>query len=333
MDLGNYLDWAIYVLLLCYYLLYHKEEIMSDGHKVLSSLVLILIFYRSFTYLRLVSIFTYLVGMINTIMQQLIIFFVIVLYFLFTTVLLMMKLHPEGTTKSVFANAYVFAFFGGIGGDDFDLFDYVSIPIVFGTIVVTVILMNILIAFLSNLFSRLEEQQKINNLKEIIGMIRDLEVIVFFFSYWLTRKNKTLKEFIESKESSLDTSLEYYRPDQNDNKNGQNVNQITSHKDQKISKMIENMNYVYIFKTLDYEDGLKNDSINDNIYGKVKSLINFQKSIENKLSNHIKHQTEHNAKMDKTLNQFVEKINSLKTSQKVISEEIKSFFKSKIKIE
>lgn len=47
----------------------------------------------------------------------------------------------------------------------------------------TIVLMNILIAYLSNLFSRLEDAQKLNDLKEKAVLILDLEIIVMFFKY------------------------------------------------------------------------------------------------------------------------------------------------------
>ena len=154
-----------------------------------------MMYYRSFSYLRIINSFTTLIGMINTIIQKLIIFFIILLYFFATSGLLMMKLNPNQNAIISLGHAYVWTFFGGIEGSDFQSYDYAGIAIIFGTVMVTVVLLNILIAFLSNLFSRLEDQQKSSDLKEKASMILDLEVIIHFFKYILTGKEIKFRKF------------------------------------------------------------------------------------------------------------------------------------------
>ena len=150
--------------------------------------------------------------MINTIIQKLAIFFLILIYFFVSSGLLMMKLDPSANSIASLGNAYVWTFFGGIEGSDFKNFDYAGIAIIFGTVMVTIILLNILIAFLSNLFSRLEDQQKSNDLKEKASMILDLEVIVHFFRYVITGKASKYKAFEQIKE---DFFIELLDPSQN----------------------------------------------------------------------------------------------------------------------
>lgn len=126
--------------------------------------------------------------MINTIFEKLVAFSIILIYFFLSTAALMIFLNPEGSYKENFANAYVFSLFGGIEGGDFDSFSYSGIAIIFGTVIVTIVLLNILIAFLSNVFSRLEDQQKSNDIKEKAQMVLDLEIVLYFFGKLLRKK-------------------------------------------------------------------------------------------------------------------------------------------------
>ena len=113
------------------------------------------------------------------------VFFAVLLYFYATTGLIMIKLDPEKSRVKSIQSAYVWTMFGGVEQSDFEDFNYGTIAIIFGTLIVTVVLFNILIAFLSNLFSRLEDQQKANDLREKAQMMLDHEVIKLFFFYKL----------------------------------------------------------------------------------------------------------------------------------------------------
>lgn len=181
--------------MILYYLVYHNEPVASDANKILGSVGLMMMLYRSFSYLRIIDSFTTLIGMINTIIQKLFIFFAILIYFFVSSGLLIIKLNPQENSILSLGNAYVWTFFGGIEGSDFKNFDYAGIAMIFGTVMVTIILLNILIAFLSNLFSRLEDQQKSNDLKEKASMILDLEVVVHFFRYVVTGKASKYRLF------------------------------------------------------------------------------------------------------------------------------------------
>ena len=144
-------------MLLFYFLLFHDEAFLPNANRILGSSGLLVTLYRSFSHLRVLDPFTFLVGMINTIVLKLLTFFFILAYFCVATGLLVMKLRPQEHLISSLSNAYVWTLFGGIEGDDFHAFDFAGIPIFFGTIMVTVVLLNLLIAYLSNLFSRLED--------------------------------------------------------------------------------------------------------------------------------------------------------------------------------
>ena len=193
-DPWNYVDWCLFGILLTYFLRYHQDT-DSVTNKLLGTLSLVVMYYRSFTHLRVFGAFTTLIGMINVIIQKLMVFFALLLYFYATTGLLMIKLDPTQDKLKSIQSAYVWTMFGGVESSDFDDFNYGSIAIIFGTLIVTVVLLNILIAFLSNLFSRLEDQQRANDLREKAQMMLDVEVIVLFFKYKITGRNLKLNRY------------------------------------------------------------------------------------------------------------------------------------------
>ena len=119
----------------------------------------------------------------------------------------MINLDPDHNIISNLRDGYAWTIFGGIGGDDLDKYTMASIPIIFGTLIITVILLNILIAFLSNVFSRLEEQQSINNLKEKASMIIDMEIIIHFYKYKLSGLARKFKRYDRSQESLFIKSM------------------------------------------------------------------------------------------------------------------------------
>ena len=176
-DFWNVVDWLNFVMLLLYFLGFHQRP-ESSVNKIMSTLGLIVTFYRSFSYVRIFESFTTLVGMINIIIRELVVFFFIMVYFYAFAALLMIKLSGSRQFHLLFEKAYVITFFGGLSTADFGEYQYGTVALIFGTIVVTVILLNILIAYLSNLFSRLEEQQSLNSFREKASMIFDFEILV-----------------------------------------------------------------------------------------------------------------------------------------------------------
>lgn len=202
-DIWNYLDWICYFLLIIYYLFYHSDPVPRNSNKIISALSLLLIYYRSFSYFRIIDAFTTLIGIINTIILKLIIFFFILFYLFFATGLVMIKLNNNQSKITNLQIAYVWTFFGGVEGSDFKEFDYSAITILFGTILVTIVLLNVLIAYLSNLFSRLEDQQHANDLREKASMMMDLEIVAYFFKYVMTGQSKNYFKYNHLKEKSI----------------------------------------------------------------------------------------------------------------------------------
>lgn len=194
-DFWNYIDILCYIMLIVYHFVLYSKN--SDFSQIWVSISLLLLYYRSFLYLRVIDAFTTLIGMVNTIVVKLIVFFVIIFYLYFGIVLVMIKLSDRKSISESFESAYFWLLFGGVGGEDFtedSPIKFPAIPIIFGTLMITIVLLNILIAYLSNLFSKLEEQQHVDDLREKASMILDLEIIVYFFKYRLTgKRNKYIK--------------------------------------------------------------------------------------------------------------------------------------------
>lgn len=90
---------------------------------------------------------------------------------------------PDSQIK-FFRNAYIWILFGGVGEEDFEL-EWSAVPLVFSGILVSVLILNIIIAYLSNEFSRLEELQFVNNWKQ-----KALQNLNFDLIFWVCMKKK-----------------------------------------------------------------------------------------------------------------------------------------------
>jgi hypothetical protein len=178
-SIWNWIDMLLYSSLIFFY--YNQLSMPVEQHRIFGSLILIVIYYRGFSYLKIIKTFTSLVGIIDTVIKKMMVFLIILFYFYTTTGLLYAELDRSLPPVKYFFKSYIWVLFGGISIKDFETNHLSSIAIFFGTILVTIILLNILIAYLSNLFSRLEEQQKIEEYKEKCNIILDSEIIIYFF--------------------------------------------------------------------------------------------------------------------------------------------------------
>ena len=157
-------------------------------------LVLILIYYRGFSFLRIFDTFITLVGIINTIIRQLIVFFVVLFYAYFTIAMLMIKLDNSNKLSLRFQDVYYWVFLGSVEGEAFDV-EFSYLAIVFGSLFITIVMLNILIAYLSNLFSRLEDQQKVNSLRQKALLILDFELFARLFRYRFTGITSLIQKY------------------------------------------------------------------------------------------------------------------------------------------
>jgi TctA family transporter len=131
--------------------------------------------------------------MINIIIVRIYAFLAVVCYFYIAIVLLMTGI--TGTSESVnhFRDVYYWVLFGGIDDGSFE-HNLSVVPILIGTILISIILMNILIAYLSNLFSSLEETQVLDDLREKASFVLGIEIIIRFFRYFLPGKIRQIRE-------------------------------------------------------------------------------------------------------------------------------------------
>lgn len=190
----NWFDWICYASLIFYYLYFHSEtkiqnisnQEVSYENKIFVSISLLILYYRFFIYLKVIHVFTNFIGMINIIFLKLLAFFGIMFYVFMSLGFVMIKLNGNDTILKTFETAYVWLFLGGVEVGDFENFKFAIIIIFFGTVLMTIVLLNVLIAYLSNIFGRLEEQQNVNYLKEKASMILNLEIIGFLFKHKLS---------------------------------------------------------------------------------------------------------------------------------------------------
>lgn len=180
----TYFDWITHIATLGY-LVFLSENYTSDEGRVVGVVVLILVFYRGFSLLRIFDTFITLVGIINIIIFRLLAFFGILLYSYFTIAILMIKLDNSNNLSLRFQDVYYWVFLGSVEGEAFDV-EFSYLAIVFGSLFITIVMLNILIAFLSNLFSRLEDQQKVDSLRQKAFLVLDFELFARLFRFRMT---------------------------------------------------------------------------------------------------------------------------------------------------
>jgi hypothetical protein len=234
-----------------------------------------------------IEAFTSIVGVVNTILYKLIAFLIILTYFFLSTAVLMMFLNPDDPLKISLANAYVFSLFGGIGGDDFESYSYAGIAIVFGTLIVTVFLLNILIAYLSNVFSRLEDKQRSDDLKEKAQMVMDLEIIKYFFRNCCSKR--------EVKENSDEPLLKDGNHEANKLNRFERKNTINSEEN---LDDLSSSKYLFIVEQLESDDTTE-QTLDDNIYKKVKDLSVYLEKREMKINKNFEILKENQMKMQR----------------------------------
>ena len=230
---GNYLHMTASIIILIFVLMENNKHAEHWIQGILL-FVLVILFHRSFNYLVVFSIFTTVVKMINKIIVKLYPFFLVLFWFYITTVLLFIYIDKDNHVIPHIRDSYYWVLFGNIDASAFEN-ELSFIPVLFGTIIIGVFLLNILVAYMSNEFSRLEKQQIIDTWKEkaelnahlgmIIYCLRNLFKVNFFrgfskqnFKYQQLRKqfdylnHKELFQTTASQNAkvSLDRILTYY---------------------------------------------------------------------------------------------------------------------------
>jgi hypothetical protein len=195
-DFWNYIDFFALIFAFLFFISLHEQA--TEGGSVFIALILmILIYYRGFSYFRYFDTFTSMIGIINTIVGESLSFFGVMFYTYFVILLLMYRVEPTDDFVNKMRDAYIFTFFGGVEQDHFDA-RYIFFPMVIGTMIVTIILLNVLIAFMSNVYNKMEQIQSFLSLKEKGSMLLDLEVYISL-AYKLKNRSKTSKMDEEEK--------------------------------------------------------------------------------------------------------------------------------------
>ena len=184
----NYLDWFSKLSCLVYIFL-PTDLKSSNGTKLFLVLLMVFMFYRMYNLLSIITLLTSQIQIVNQIIIKVIPFSMLILFFYSSTSLMMIFVDTKNTpSMDYFRDVYYWVIFGGFDDGAFEQ-KFSIIPVVFGTIMVGVLLFNILIAYLSNEFSRLEEQQIISGLKMKAWMNLRFELLIFFFRNGFKRVN------------------------------------------------------------------------------------------------------------------------------------------------
>ena len=183
-DFWNYVD--IFALGFAFVFFMKLYKITGgDSPDYVALILMLLIYYRGFSYFRYFSSFISMIGMINTIVASSVSFFGTLFYAYFSIFFLFIRADPGRSIVSKLRDAYIFLLFGGLEQPHF-FPRIIMFPMIVGTMVVTIILLNVLIAFMSNVYNQMEQLQEITALKERSSMLLDLEVYISLF--------RTLKE-------------------------------------------------------------------------------------------------------------------------------------------
>jgi hypothetical protein len=182
-DFFVYIEMTVHIGIFLYsYLLDdHTDELYS---RITAFFLLVFIYYRGLLFLQIFDAFTTLIGIINTIIKELLSFFFVLFYAYVMIVVLVNKLDKSNDVYVKFRDTYYWAILGGVDDDAFEGKEEIFLAaVLIGSLFVTIILLNILIAYLSNLFSRLEDQQRVSDLKQKALLVLDFETMIRFMKY------------------------------------------------------------------------------------------------------------------------------------------------------
>lgn len=185
----NIIDMATVPLVLFYIFIPFSTH--KNYHvKLVYLFVLFLLFFRSITHLSVIPTFTSIFKIVNVIIVKMVPFLIMVFVFYVSVVFMVIYIRNEDNNlddvndklsiSDCFIRVYYWVIFGGLNQEDFKL-DLSMVPLIIGPVFIGVILMNIMIGFLSNEYSRLEELQKIKNLVYKAEMNLDIEIIFYLF--------------------------------------------------------------------------------------------------------------------------------------------------------
>lgn len=197
------------------YLCLSPEPLRSLTVRRVYTLVILVQFLLVFYSLQVFSALSWMINIVNDISWKMVPFVLVISLFYLSTVLAMSFLEPEQPRADFFRNAYFWVLFAGVGEEDFSV-QWSAVPLVFSGLLVTVLILNVIIAYLSNEFSRLEEKQFLNNWRQKATRNLDFDLVFWVFakkkvrlvSFWkylqLKRKHyHKIRTFYEGNELGL----------------------------------------------------------------------------------------------------------------------------------
>lgn len=173
---------------------YQENKVLRFFKNFTNIFVVFMVVVRFFSYFRIVKVFSKEVGLVTLTTKKMFWFLLVIAYFYVCFSVMSQMVNIRGSVSGTFISMYVWGILAGTEAEHFEEFPYAEVIIILGTVFITIVLLNILIAYLSNVFSRLEEEQEINLIREKAAMILDVETIVYFFKHVLRRKKQSRKK-------------------------------------------------------------------------------------------------------------------------------------------
>lgn len=155
--------------------------------ELFQSAIICLIMVRALEYLQVFQDFRSIMGIITKICFRICPFMVIVFLFYSISVLVFVTLNDSVDLESLLTLMYIWLVHGGVDSDAF-VFRMNYIPVMFGSILVTIVLMNIMIAYLSNEYSRLELKQHLDDLRNKVKINMKVELMIRSFKVLFVRR-------------------------------------------------------------------------------------------------------------------------------------------------
>lgn len=197
-DINNYIDILIASLLVVHIFEDSVFESQESIHlKLFRGCVVFLLMIRTLVYLSVFKTFRTLTGIISKVCLRIVPFMVITGFFYLTSLLLFAIMNQSVSLGDLFTFMYIWLIHGGIDQDTFqEQMNYVSV--MFGTLLVTIVLMNIMIAYLSNEYSRLEEKQHLDDFRNKAKINLKVELVIRYARLLLDsgfRRTKMFRKF------------------------------------------------------------------------------------------------------------------------------------------
>jgi hypothetical protein len=180
-DVWNILDVAR--IMLSYVLIYYQQN--GDESVILEQMLTILYWARAVTYFRIFDKTRYLIRMIIETFGDIVPFLLIFFTATFTFALLFFITTQSDSLAVTFVNAYKLNFndFSGFLSDNWSTQDLNAIFwVIFfiSSIMNPIVLLNMLIAIMSDTYDRVQEDQVVADCKEMAGLIMQAEGMIFW---------------------------------------------------------------------------------------------------------------------------------------------------------